>query len=116
MTMRAPRRPAATLMRVAVGEELPEGRPGDAVAGVDVVVGAGDEFVEVLLEGSRGAVGANGGEVGSGLAVEEAQVAEIVGLEGFDAAGFDLMDERIEAVPVMLASVDPEVGEHRGRG
>jgi hypothetical protein len=27
-----------------------------------------------------------------------------------------LMDERIEAVPVMLASIDPEIGEHRGRG
>ncbi len=104
---------AAEEARIAVGEELPEGRERDAVAGVDVVVGAGDEAVEVLGEGLRGAVGADGGEVGSGLAVEEAEIAEVRGREGFDAAGFNLMDERVEAVPVMLAGVDPEVGQHK---
>ena len=56
----------------------------------------------------------NSREIGGGLAVEEAEFAEVGGREGFHAAGFDLMDERIEAVPVMLASIDPEVGEHRG--
>jgi hypothetical protein len=54
-------------------------------------------------------VGADGGEVGGGLAVEQAEVAEVGGGKGFDAAGFDLVDERVEAVPVMLAGVDPKV-------
>ena len=58
--------------RVAAGEELPDGGDGDAGAGVDVVVGAADEAVEVLLEGAGGAVGADGGEVGGGLTVEQA--------------------------------------------
>ena len=39
---------AAEEARIAVGEELPEAREGDSMAGVDVVVGAGDEAVEVL--------------------------------------------------------------------
>ncbi len=39
---------AAEEAGVAVGEELPEARERDAAAGVDVVVGAGDEAVEVL--------------------------------------------------------------------
>jgi len=34
--------------RVAVGEELPDAGEGDALTGVDVVVGSGDEAVEVL--------------------------------------------------------------------
>jgi len=54
-------------------------------------------------------VGTDGGEVGGGLAVEQAEVAEVGGGERLDAAGFDLVDERVEAVPVMLAGVDPEV-------
>ena len=100
--------------RVSVGEEVPEAGPGDAAAGVDVVMGSGDEAVEVLLEGAGAAVGSNGGEVGGGLAVEKAEIAEVGGRERLDSTGFDLMDERVEAVPVMLACIDPEVGEHRG--
>jgi len=78
-------------------------------------VGSGDEAVEVLGESLRGMVGADGGEVGGCLAVEEAEIAEVGGGKRLDAVGFDLVDERVEAVPVILASIDPEVGQHKGR-
>jgi len=55
---------------------VPDAGGGDLVAGVDVVVGASDEAVEVLLEGAGGLIGAGGAEIGGGLAVEEAEVAE----------------------------------------
>jgi len=86
-----------------VGEEVPEAGCGDLVTGVDVVVGAADEAVEILLEGAGGFIGAGGAEIGGGLAVEEAEVAELGSVEGFDAGGFDLAEERVEPVPVILA-------------
>ena len=61
---------------VAVGEEVPDPGGGNLVAGVDVVVGAANKAVEVLLEGAGGLIGAGGAEIGGGLAVEEAEVAE----------------------------------------
>ena len=88
---------------VAVSQKVPDPGSGNLIAGVDVVVGAADETIEVLLEGAGGPVGAGGAEIGGGLAVEEAEVAEFGSIKGFDAGGFDLAQERIESVPVILA-------------
>jgi uncharacterized RDD family membrane protein YckC len=82
------------------------------VAGVDEVVGSADEAVEVVLEGAGGVVGADGGEVGGSLAVEEAEVAEIGTGEGTNSVGFGLTNERFEALPVILAVGYPEVRNH----
>ena len=60
-----------------MGEEVPDASGGDAIAGVDVIVRATNEAVEVLLEGARGGVGASGAEIGGGLAVEEAEIAQV---------------------------------------
>ncbi len=66
-----------------------------------------------MLEGAGAAIGSDSREIGGGLAVKDAEIAEVGGREGLDAVGFDLMDERIEAVPVILASIDPEICEHK---
>jgi uncharacterized RDD family membrane protein YckC len=60
-------------------------------------------------------IGADGGEVGGGLAVEQAEVAEVGAWERLQAGGFDLLEERLQAVPVLLAEFDPAVGKHKGR-
>ena len=76
-----PGKEAAEETGVAVEEEASDGARGEAAAGVDEVVGAGYEAVEVLLEGAGAAVGARGGKVGGGLAVEQAEEAEVGGRE-----------------------------------
>jgi len=96
-------REAAEQARVSVGEEVPDAGGGDAIAGVDVVVGAADEAVEVLLQCARGGIRACRAEIGGGLAVKEAEIAEIGAAEGLNAAGFYLAEKRIETIPVILA-------------
>ena len=82
---------------------MPDACGGDLVAGVDEVVSAANEAVEVLLEGAGGLVGARGAEVGGGLAVEQTEVAKFRSVKGFDAGRFDLTQERVKPVPVILA-------------
>jgi len=60
-----------------VSEEVPDASGGDAIAGVDVVVGAAYETVEILLQGARRGVSSGGAEIGGGLAVEEAEIAQV---------------------------------------
>lgn len=75
-------------------------------------MGTADEAVEVGFERAGGGVGTNGGQVGRCLAVEQAEIAEIGLGKAFDAAGFRLIDEQIEAVPVSLTKINPEIGNH----
>jgi len=78
--------------------------------GVDVVVARATEAVpNTGLRPGRNGPAADSGEVGGGLAVEQPRSRRSAGGKRLDAAGFDLVDERVEAVPVMLAGVDPEV-------
>ncbi len=105
-------RHAAEEARVTVGDEVPEADGRDTFTGVDEVVGAADELVEVLLEGAGGAVGADGGEIGGGLAVEQAEFAEFCCVKRSDASAFDLTKERVEPVPVILTVSYPQVGDH----
>lgn len=59
-----------------MGEKVPEAGGRNLIAGVDEVVGACDEAVEVLLEGAGRLIGAGSAEIGGSLAIEEAEVAE----------------------------------------
>ena len=86
-----------------MGEEVPDAGGGDAIAGVNIVVGTAYEAVEILLQGARGGVGAGGAEIGGCLAVEEAEIAQIRAAERLDTARFHLAEQRIEAIPVILA-------------
>ena len=64
---------------VAFGEEVPDAAEVHAVAGVDVIMGAADEAIQVCFEGAGGLVGADGGEVGRGLAVEQTELSQVGG-------------------------------------
>ena len=96
-------REAAQQARIAVGEELPQRYGRDALSGVDEVVGASDEAVEVVLQRARGVVGAHGGEVGRGLAVEQAEIAQVARRKRTHSGAFHLAQQRIQPVPVILA-------------
>ena len=72
-------------------------------------MGAADEAVEVCFEGAGGLVGADGGEVGCGLAVEQAELAQVGGGQDFEAGGFDLLDEGFEPAPAFFTQGDPVV-------
>ena len=103
---------AAEEAGILEGEEAADGAGGELAAGVDEIMRAGDEAVEVGFECARGLVGAGRREIGGRLAVEKAEVAEVVGGEGLQAGGFGLGGELLETVPVWLAKFDPAVGEH----
>ena len=70
---------------------------------------ATDETVEVCFEGAGGLVGADSGEVGCGLPVEQAEFAQVGRRQEFQAGDFDLLDEGFEAAPVFFAQGDPVV-------
>lgn len=72
-------------------------------------MGAADEAVEVGFKGAGCGVVTDGGEIGGGLTVEEAEVAEVGGGEGFEAAGLDDLHEGFEAGPVFFAEFNPAI-------
>ena len=94
---------------IAFGEEVPDAAEVHPVAGVDVIMGAADEAVEVCFEGAGGLVGADGGEVGGGLTVEKAELAQLGGGQSLEAGCFDLLDEGFEAAPAFFAQGDPVI-------
>ncbi len=97
---------------VVVREEAPESERVEAATGVDEMMRPADEAVEVGFKGAGGLVRADRGEVGGGLAVEQAEVAEVGSGERLQAEGFHLLEELLQAGPVGLAEFDPAVGEH----
>ncbi len=64
---------------------------------------AANKAVEILLKGTRGMVGASGAEISRGLAVEQAEIAKLGEAERLNAAGFDLTEQRVKPIPVILA-------------
>ncbi len=94
---------------VLEGKKAPQAADGKLAAGVDEVVRAGDEAVEVVLERARAGIGAHGGKVRGGLPVEEAEVAELAGRERLQPGLFGLGGRRFQPVPVILAESDPAV-------
>ncbi len=100
---------AAEEAGIFVGEIAGDGARRKGAASVDEIMRAGDEPVEVGFEGTGCGIGADGGEVGGGLAVEQAEVAEVLGGEGFEAGGFGLARELFETGPVRFTGVDPTI-------
>ena len=68
-----------------------------------------DETVQVCFEGAGAFVCADGGEVGCGLAVEKAELAQLGGGECFEAGGFDLLDQGFQSAPAFFAQGDPVI-------
>ena len=65
------------ILWITLREKLPHAREVHPVAGVDVIMRAADEAVEVCFKGAGGLVGPDGGEVGCGLPVEQAELAQV---------------------------------------
>lgn len=94
---------------VVDGEEAKD-LPGlEFSAGVDAVVRPGQELVQVFFLGAGAAVGAYGGEILGGLAVEQTQLAEFVAGKGFEAGGLHVVQQVIEALPQGLPLFDPAI-------
>lgn len=65
-----------------------------------------------MFQRAGGAVGADCTEVCGSLAVKQAEIAQFNLAEGTQAMALDLPEEQVEAVPVILAEVNPEVRNH----
>jgi hypothetical protein len=100
---------AAEEAGIFVGEVAADRARRERGAGVDEIMRARDQPVEVGFEGTGCVIGADGGEVGGGLAVEQAEVAKVAGREGFESGGFGLKRKLLEARPVRFASIDPTI-------
>jgi len=61
---------------IAMSKKVPDARKIHPVTGVDAIMGAAYEAVQVCFEGAGGLVSSDGGEVGSDLPVEEAELAQ----------------------------------------
>ena len=88
---------------------MPDASEVQPVTGVDVIMSAADEAVQVCFEGAGAFVGPYGGEVGGGLAVEEAEFAQISGGQGFETGCFDLLDQGFKPVPTFFSERDPVI-------
>ena len=89
--------------RIAVRKKLPKASGRDSISGINIVMRATNKAVEILLKGTRGMVGASGAEISRGLAVEQAEIAKLGEAERLNAAGFDLTEQRVKPIPVILA-------------
>ena len=76
---------------------------------IDIVMRATDQAVEILFECARTTVGTGCAQVRGSLAVAQAKFAQFRRAKRLDAVGFDLADEHVEPVPVILALIYPEV-------
>ena len=84
-----------------------------AASGVDQVVGAAEELIQVGGEAPAARILARRGEVGRGLAVQLRQLAQVAGRERADVAALARRDQRLEARPVRFPFLHPAHGESR---
>ena len=82
-------------------------------AGVDQVVGAAEELIQVGGERRRRGSSRAVDEVGRGLAVQLRQLAQVVVRERADAAALARRDQRFEPRPVRFPFLHPVDGESR---
>ena len=82
-------------------------------AGVDQVVGAAEELIQVGGEAPAARIFTRRGEVGRGLAVQLRQLAEVAGRERADVAALARRDQRFEPRPVRFPFLHPVHGESR---
>ena len=82
-------------------------------AGVDQVVGAAEELIQVGGEAPAARIFTRRGEVGRGLAVQLRQLAEVAGRERADVAALARRDQCLEPRPVRFPFLHPVHGESR---
>ena len=74
--------------RIAVGEEVPQAAKPELPPGVDEVMRAAHQPVQILLEIARRAVGPRSAQVGGGLPVKQPEIAQVVAAQRLHAVGF----------------------------
>ena len=83
------------------------------MAGIDGIVGAHQQLVDVARKVHRAAVFADGGEIGGGLAVEQAEFLQVGTRERLESALGALVEQRFQLAPVRFALLQPASGNHR---
>ena len=96
---------------IFVAKEEKDGAQIRLSAGIDDMVGASQQLIDVHGVGAGCRVLAQDGEVGGNLAVEQSHLLELGAGKLAEAAGVGLGEQGSEAVPVGPASGDPLVGE-----
>ena len=104
---------AALLVAAAVFTYLSYTAAFTSTAGVNQVVGASEQLIQVGGETPAAGILARGGEVGRGLAVQLRQLAQVIGRERADVASLACRDERFEPRPVRFPFLHPVHGESR---
>ena len=61
---------------IAVSKKVPDAQKIHSITGVDAIMRAAYEAVQVCFEGARGLVSPNSREIGSGLSVKQAEFAQ----------------------------------------
>ncbi len=77
------------------------------MAGIDGIVGADKQLVDVAREVHRAGVFADGSEIGGGLAIEEAEFLQVGAGERLEAAAGALIQQRLQLRPVGFALLQP---------
>ncbi len=98
--------------RIAVPQELPQRPEGNPPAGVDKIVCAADKLVQVLFERARGRIGADAGQIGRRLPVQQTKFAQLWESELLYPAVFSLPQERFQTGPMILSAIDPRMSDH----
>ena len=88
---------------------MPDTGEVQPVAGINVIMSSADEAIQVCFEGAGTCVGPHRGEIGRGLSVEQAELTQINGGQGFETGCFDLLDQGFEAIPAFFTQCDPVI-------
>ena len=82
------------------------------VAGIDGIVSADQQLVDIARIVHRSSIFADGSEVGGGLAIEQAQFLQIGTRERLQSAFGTLVQEGFKLRPVRFALLEPAGGNH----
>ncbi len=102
--------------RILVAQKMEEGAQTRFAAGVDDMVGASQELIDVGSVGLSGRVLSQNRKVCGDLAVKEGHLLQFGARELFEACRSGLRQERREPVPVGPSLCDPLVGEDLRHG
>src|ERR1700756_1926059 len=97
---------------ICIGEEGNNGLGTAPLAGIDGIVSAHQQLVDIARIVHRSSIFANGSEVGGGLAIEQAQFLQIRAGQRLQSALGTLVQERFKLRPVRFALLEPAGGNH----
>src|SRR5437867_102534 len=83
-----------------------------ALRGIDGMVGAREQLVQVLRETARAPILAHDRKIGRDLTIQQAELLQLRARERSDPASRSLVEQRLEPRPVRLTVVQPAGGDH----